>query len=68
MYYIHEYFILEVFFILSYKISFTLFYRAAFSLIIIYIYILIEMCCEWIPIGRGYNVWDIFRYHVIYGV
>lgn len=51
------------------QISFTLYYRAAFqSDYHLYIYMYFEICCEWISIGRGYNVWDIFRYHVISGI
>lgn len=38
------------------------------SFIHVYIYMYFEICCEWISIGRGYNVWDIFRYHVISGI
>lgn len=50
------------------QISFTL--QSCFSvwLSFIYIYMYFEICCEWISIGRGYNVWDIFRYHVISGI
>lgn len=51
------------------QISFTLYYRAAFqSDYHLSIYMYFEICCEWISIGRGYNVWDIFRYHVISGM
>lgn len=50
------------------QISFTL--QSCFSvwLSFIYIYMYFEICCEWISIGRGYNVWNIFRYHVISGI
>lgn len=58
---------LEGFFVL--QISFTLYYRPAFqSDYHLSIYMYFEICCEWISIGRGYNVWDIFRYHVISGI
>lgn len=56
--------ILEGFLILSYKSPSHYITELLFSLIIIY---LVLICCEWISIGRGYNVWDIFRYHVISG-
>lgn len=62
--------ILEGFLILSYKSPSHYITELLLSLIIIYIYIYMyfEICCEWISIGRGYNVWDIFRYHVISGI
>lgn len=62
--------ILEGFLILIVlQISFTLYYRAAIqSDYQLSIYMYFEICCEWISIGRGYNVWDIFRYHVISGI
>lgn len=62
--------ILEGFLILSYKSPSHYITELLFSLIIIYIsiYMYFEICCEWISIGRGYNVWDIFRYHVISGI
>lgn len=60
--------ILEGFLILSYKSPSHFITELLFSLIIIYIYMYFEICCEWISIGRGYNVWDIFRYHVISGI
>lgn len=61
---------LEGFLILSYKSPSHYITELLFSLIIIYIsiYMYFEICCEWISIGRGYNVWDIFRYHVISGI
>lgn len=62
--------ILEGFLILIVlQISFTLYYRAAIqSDYQLSIYMYFEIWCEWISIGRGYNVWDIFRYHVISGI
>lgn len=61
---------IEGFLILSYKSPSHYITELLFSLIIIYIsiYMYFEICCEWISIGRGYNVWDIFRYHVISGI
>lgn len=62
--------VLEGFLIMSYKSPSHYITELLFSLIIIYIsiYMYFEICCEWISIGRGYNVWDIFRYHVISGI
>lgn len=61
--------ILEGFLILSYKSPSHCITELLFSLINhLYIYMHFEICCEWISIGRGYNVWDIFRYHVISGI
>lgn len=60
---------LEGFLILSYKSPSHYITELLFSLINhLYIYMYFEICCEWISIGRGYNVWDIFRYHVISGI